>query len=126
MASLCKSSAEIEGASIGVHVRWLLNYLSEHVGQKTQWRTLLAYQKDGLIYVFEGKINGTIVQPRGTHGFGFDPYFLPDGSILTLAEAKPDEVNARAKAVDALIQNQPLSIVHPITHWTGPWQEHQE
>jgi inosine/xanthosine triphosphate pyrophosphatase family protein len=118
------TSLEIEGASVGVNVRWLLEHLSQYVGRKAEWRTLLAYQKSGLIYVFEGKIRGTIVSPRGKEGFGFDPFFLPDNSTLTLAEAKPDDFNARAKAVEALVHGRIFSSLPPITHWDGPWQEH--
>ena len=117
------TSLDIEGAQVGIQVRWLLEDLSKHIGRKAQWRALLAYQKGGLIHVFEGKVNGAIVQPRGKHGFGFDPYFLPEGSASTLAEAKPDKVNARAKAVEALLQNQPLALLPLITHWVGPYQE---
>ncbi|KAH0793900.1 Inosine triphosphate pyrophosphatase [Histomonas meleagridis] len=36
--------------------------------------------------VFTGSVEGTIVEPRGTGGFGFDPIFLPNGSDLTYAE----------------------------------------
>ena len=118
------TSLEIEGESIGVNVRWLLDYLSHHLGKKAVWKTLLAYEKDGRIYVFEGVVHGTLIFPRGEDGFGFDPYFLPDGSTQTLAEAKPDEVNARAKAVEALVHKRPLCAVDPITEWEGLWQEH--
>jgi XTP/dITP diphosphohydrolase len=38
-------------------------------------------------YVVEGSINGTITeQPRGHHGFGYDPIFLPAGESRTFAE----------------------------------------
>lgn len=116
------TSLDIEGVNVGVNVRWLLENLHQYVGHKAEWRTLLAYQKKGLIYVFEGKIGGTIVPPRGKEGFGFDPFFLPDNAELTLAEAKPDEVNARAKAVQALVQGEPILTVPPLTEWEGSWQ----
>ncbi len=118
------TSLDIEGASVGVNIRWLLDHIHQYVGHTAEWRTLLAYQKDGLIYVYEGKVRGTIVQPRGEGGFGFDPFFLPDNSTCTLAQAKPDTVNARAKAVEALIQGVVLVVVPSITHWEGPWQPH--
>lgn len=34
-----------------------------------------------------------------------------------MAEAKPNEVNARAKAVEALVDGRPVTIVPPIAHW---------
>lgn len=116
------TSLDIQGLSVGIHVRWLLHHLSECVGKKALWRTLLAHKKKGLIYVYEGIIHGSIVQSKGKGGFGFDPFFLPDKANATLAESKPDTVNARAKAVEAFIQNRSLAVVSPITHWEGSWQ----
>jgi XTP/dITP diphosphohydrolase len=118
------TSLDVEGAFLGVNIRWLLEHLHQCVGRKAEWRTLLAHQKNGLIYVYEGKVTGTIVQPRGEGGFGFDPFFLPDNAHCTLAESKPDDVNARAKAVAALIQDSYLAILPPIADWDGPWQHH--
>jgi XTP/dITP diphosphohydrolase len=57
--------------------------------------------------VVHGEWTGTIVRaPRGTHGFGYDPVFVPDGSDRTSAELSPDEKDAashRARALTALI-----------------------
>lgn len=45
--------------------------------------------------VTEGKCEGTIATgPRGVHGFGFDPLFLPKGYDATFGEL-PDEVKSR-------------------------------
>jgi XTP/dITP diphosphohydrolase len=52
--------------------------------------------------VLEGRIT---LEPRGTHGFGYDPVFQPNGSDRTLAELPAAEKNARshrALAVRAL------------------------
>lgn len=116
------TSLDIEGAEVGVHVRWLFDHLSTLVGRKATLRVLLAYLKEGLVYIYEAKVDGTIVLPRGTDGFGFDPVFLPNGSEQTLAQAKPLTVNARAKVVEAFLKNQPLAILPSITEWDGPWQ----
>lgn len=117
------TSLDIEGADVGVNVRWLLDNLLEYEGRKAIWRVLLAYQKNGLVYVYEGKISGTIVQPREEGGFGFDPVFMPDGSEYTLAQEKGDDVNARAKAIEALLQDSPLTVLPPIINWEGDWQD---
>jgi inosine/xanthosine triphosphate pyrophosphatase family protein len=117
------TSLEIEEACVGVNVRWLLESLSQYIGKKAVWRTLLAYQENGLIYIFEGKVTGVIVQSKGKGGFGFDPFFLPDNSTLTLAEDKPDSVNARAKAIEAFVERRLFSIVSPLINWEGPWQD---
>ena len=45
---------------------------------------------DGHCESFEGKFFGTVVwPPRGRHGFGYDPMFLPDGRTLTCGEMEP-------------------------------------
>ena len=43
--------------------------------------------------VFTGRCDGTIVEPRGTGGFGFDPIFQPDGYDKTYAELSAEEKN---------------------------------
>ena len=55
--------------------------------------------------------------------FSFDPIFEPEGSDKTLAEDKPDEVSARAKAVEAFVKDIPFAIVNPIFEWNGAYQE---
>ena len=44
-------------------------------------------------------------EPRGTGGFGYDPYFLSDELGITFGEASPEEkdrVSHRARAFAAL------------------------
>ena len=44
--------------------------------------------------IFTGTIEGRISdEPRGSGGFGFDPIFIPDGSIKTFAEMSLEEKN---------------------------------
>lgn len=116
------TSLDIDGASVGIHIRWLLDHLKEYVGRKASWTVLLALRKGEMVFIYKGGIEGTIVEPRGSTGFGFDPVFLPDGSEKTLAESKPDCYNARAQAVQAFIQGA-LWTTHPVIKtWEGPWQ----
>lgn len=117
------TSLDIEGASVGVNIRWLLDHLPEYNGRKAEWTVLLGYRQGNEIYIYKGSLTGTIVLPRGNGGFGFDPVFLPDGATKTLAESKPNTVNARAKAVEALIKGN-IYTKHPlIENWDGPWQK---
>ncbi len=116
------TSLDIEGAKVGIHVKWLFDHLPSYAGKKADWRVLLAYLKEGSVRVYEGVVHGTIVLPRGEGGFGFDPVFLPDGATKTLAQAKSPEVDARSKAVDALFKEKPIAILPPIIEWNGPWQ----
>jgi XTP/dITP diphosphohydrolase len=44
------------------------------------------------VKIFEGYVPGTIVEPRGDGGFGYDPIFEHDGR--TLAEMSTEEKNA--------------------------------
>lgn len=54
---------------------------------------------------FEGRLDGTItLTPRGCHGFGYDPLFVPDGSTCTLAELPAEEKNRISHRARALLQ----------------------
>lgn len=117
------TSLDIEDASVGVHVKWLMEHLKELIGHKAVWTVLLAYRENNQVFVFEGTVPGTIVNATGhAEGFGFDPYFRPDGSDKTLAESKPDHYSARAKAVHALFSNNIKAILPVMEHWDGDWQ----
>lgn len=71
---------------------------------------------EGLQTVAYGEMPGRIIHaPRGEHGFGYDPLFVPDdqparvtgsGRLLTSAEMTPEEKNAishRGRAFTALV-----------------------
>lgn len=62
---------------------------------------------DGSTLEVEGTCPGTITEtPRGNDGFGYDPVFFPEGWMLTLAEAGPedkDRVSHRGAAARALL-----------------------
>ena len=57
--------------------------------------------------LFEGICEGTIIhERRGKNGFGYDPIFVPDGSVHTFAEMGIQEKNKfshRKKAMDKFI-----------------------
>jgi XTP/dITP diphosphohydrolase len=47
---------------------------------------------DGHLEEFEARVDGTIVwPPRGDKGFGYDPFFLPDGHDRTFGEMPSEE-----------------------------------
>ncbi len=58
----------------------------------TAWFTcaLAVAWPEGHACVFEGRIDGQIVKPRGNRGFGYDPVFQPEGYDVTFAEMDPD------------------------------------
>jgi len=59
----------------------------------------------GAVYTTEGIIRGQIIdQPRGSHGFGYDPVFFIPERGRTMAELEPEEKNRishRARALQA-------------------------
>lgn len=116
------TSLDIEGASLGIQIKWLLDHLDQYEGKKATWTVLLAFHQKESVFVYKGQVHGIIVKPQGSEGFGFDPVFLPKGSTKTLAESKPDHVNARAIAVKNLIKNQTEGVYPVIKTWDGPWQ----
>ncbi|MCC7049248.1 MAG: RdgB/HAM1 family non-canonical purine NTP pyrophosphatase [Alphaproteobacteria bacterium] len=57
---------------------------------------------DGAARCFEGRVDGTLVwPPRGAHGFGYDPMFLPDGHAETFGEMDPLRKHAISHRADA-------------------------
>ena len=56
----------------------------------------------------EGVCEGRIVlEPRGSGGFGYDSYFIPEGYDKTMAELSPDEkhrISHRGKALRSLAE----------------------
>ncbi len=63
---------------------------------------------DGHMEWAEGRVDGNIVwPPRGDHGHGYDPVFMPEGESRTYAEMTMEEKNAfshRGRALEALIK----------------------
>lgn len=62
---------------------------------------------DGHTETVEGTVDGMLIwPPRGDHGFGYDPIFVPDGGTITFAEMEPEAKHAishRAVAFDKLL-----------------------
>ncbi len=62
----------------------------------------------GQVNCFEGRVTGEITwPPRGSHGFGYDPVFIPAGHDMTFGEMDPQDKHAishRAAAFRKLVQ----------------------
>ena len=95
-------------ASPGKKIARLLDELAKIDAKSDQrrarFRCVLAVARGGrVLATFEGVVEGKIAErPRGSHGFGYDPIFIPDGFEQTFAEL-PEEVKSnishRAKAI---------------------------
>ena len=61
---------------------------------------------DGHCETVEGRVDGTLAfPPRGRHGFGYDPIFVPDGHARSFGEMPPEEkqpLTHRARAFEQL------------------------
>ena len=62
---------------------------------------------DGREHSRRGEVSGRLLEaPRGEHGFGYDPLFVPDGHQLSTAELDPavkDAISHRGHAVRAIV-----------------------
>lgn len=104
-----------QGAGDEANVRLLLDQLGDirRPNRGAEFRCTIALVvpeavlPGGHEFVAEGRWRGTLAyEPRGSHGFGYDPIFEPEGSEITSAELTPAEKNARshrARAFEALL-----------------------
>ena len=72
---------------------------------------------DGHEELVEERVPGTLVpEPRGVHGFGYDPIFVPEGETRTFGEMPAPEKYAmshRRRAIDALARRSFPGLVQP-------------
>jgi XTP/dITP diphosphohydrolase len=75
--------------------------------------TALGYADVNGVRVFTGTLEGTLTTERcGDGGFGYDPIFIPAGSVVTFAEMSSEEKNGishRRLAVEELRKGLSLS-----------------
>lgn len=85
-----------EGGNDGRNVRKLLDRLDGQADRAARFVCVIALASPtGLIGTAEGEVRGRIIhEPRGDHGFGYDPVFVPEGFDQTFAEL-PGEVKNR-------------------------------
>jgi XTP/dITP diphosphohydrolase len=73
--------------------------------RKVMWRVCYGYFDGVEVKVFEGVTEGTFApERRGENGWGFDPFFIPDGETQTFAEIgeRKYEYSARRQAIEKL------------------------
>jgi len=85
----------------------VLTELNGKRNRTARFRTIIALLLDSKEYLFEGRIEGQIIdERRGTRGFGYDSVFIPNGHELTFAQmsaAEKNHISHRAIATKKLI-----------------------
>ena len=101
------SDAEVDAANNAELVRRLAGATGARRGAR--YRCVLVYLPvvGAIQRVFEGTSAGRILEePKGSGGFGYDPYFLSDDLGKTFGEATPEEKDAvshRGRALRGLV-----------------------
>ncbi len=88
----------------------LVELLKDHVDRRAHYYcvvVLVRHAEDPEPLIADGRWHGEVIEsPRGTGGFGYDPYFLVPALAKTAAELEPTRKNAlshRGKALARLI-----------------------
>jgi len=83
--------------------------------RRARFHCVLALARKGeVLGMFEGVVEGQIAdRPRGSHGFGYDPIFIPNGFQRTLGELEPAEKNQLSHRARALEKLAAFLIVRP-------------
>lgn len=88
------------------NMKKVLEELRNETDRSARFRTVIALILDGEEFLFEGIINGHLIEEkRGSGGFGYDPIFVPEGYDKTFAELGSDIKNTishRAMATNQL------------------------
>jgi XTP/dITP diphosphohydrolase len=97
-----------EGHDSETNMTKLLINLEGEANRKARFRTVVALIIDGEEHLFEGIVEGRIIdERRGGQGFGYDPIFVPDGFDKTFAELGEEVKNTishRSRAVNKLCE----------------------
>ncbi|NLJ44210.1 MAG: non-canonical purine NTP diphosphatase [Bacteroidales bacterium] len=95
-----------ENKNSDANIDKLLLLLEGKSNRNARFRTVIALILNGTEYLFEGIVNGSIIdEKRGSQGFGYDPVFIPENRGLTFAEMDLDAKNRishRARAFEKL------------------------
>src|SRR3989344_1140602 len=86
------------GNSFGLMIRML----SSEKNKTVKVTAGIGYHDGKKIHYIEGSFMGTIVPRRGSKGWGFDPYVIPDGFRKTLGEMGEgfkNKISHRARAL---------------------------
>ena len=89
------------------NVEKLLREMKGKKDRRARFKTVIALNLENHELLFTGICPGSITQEkRGTHGFGYDPVFQPEGHDQTFAEMELQEkgkLSHRGKATRELV-----------------------
>lgn len=71
----------------------LVDLIHKYNDHSAAVKTIIGLRIDNQNHFFEGNLEGSIVQPRGTNGFGWCPIFQVKGMNKTYAELETGEKN---------------------------------
>jgi XTP/dITP diphosphohydrolase len=95
-----------ENKDSSANIRKALALLGNNENRSARFRTVIALIINNKEFLFEGTVEGKIIgELRGSHGFGYDPVFIPNGKTHTFAEMDLEEKNTishRARAFEKL------------------------
>ncbi|MCB0458437.1 MAG: non-canonical purine NTP diphosphatase [Flavobacteriaceae bacterium] len=90
------------------NVQKLLRAMHGYTDRNAQFRTVIALNLKGKLYLFEGVCKGEIIKnPQGENGFGYDSIFKPEGFDRSFAEmslTEKNKISHRALAIDKLVR----------------------
>ena len=96
-----------DGRSFDANIEKLLINLAGKQDRSARFRAVISLLIDGRETLFEGICEGRIIdEKRGEQGFGYDPVFIPAGSVKTFGEMSLDEkirYSHRARATEKLV-----------------------
>ena len=97
-----------ESCSFQDNVNKVLNEMEGLQDRKAKFRTVIALVEKGIVYTFEGEVEGTIISDeKGSDGFGYDPIFLPFGFNRTFAEMPltlKNSISHRSRALKKFVE----------------------
>ncbi|MDK2910062.1 MAG: XTP/dITP diphosphohydrolase [Bacteroidales bacterium] len=92
-----------EGCDFADNIRKLLSEMKGISDRRARFRTVVALIIEGREYLFEGKVEGYLLETEaGTHGFGYDPLFVPEGYDVTFAQMDESTKNAISHRGEAI------------------------
>lgn len=115
-------SLDVQGEDIGPNVKWLVKDLRKNIGKSAVFNCFIGIKtEDNKINVYKGSVHGKLVNPVGD-GFGFGPYFLPDGAETTLGEVMSEQHNARYIVIQNMLEGLIYSTEPVLMKWDGKFQ----